>query len=201
MNIRLEEEKDYKEVENITREAFWNKYRPGCFEHLVIHNMRNDDSFIKELDYVIEVDNKLIGNIVYAKSTLRYDDGTQRDTLIFGPVSILPEYQSLGYGKSLIEFTMNKAKELGYKEILITGNNNYYKKYGFVSASLHQIYYEGIPRNDEAPFFMIYKFSDYEDKPCTYSDPQCYNIDERELEEFDKQFPKKTKEKLEGQLE
>lgn len=93
MIIRLEEEKDYFEVENLTREAFWNVYRPGCFEHLVIHNLRKDKCFVKDLDYVLELNNQLIANIVYAKGNLKLDNGTNRDVLIFGPVSVLPEYQ------------------------------------------------------------------------------------------------------------
>lgn len=92
MNIRLEEEKDYFEVENLTRGAFWNVYRPGCFEHLVIHNLRKEKCFVKDLDFVIELDGKIIANIVYAKANLRLKNGKEREVLIFGPVSVLPEY-------------------------------------------------------------------------------------------------------------
>lgn len=123
--IRNELEKDYDEVENLTRDAFWNVYRPGCNEHLVIHKLRNENCFIKELDYVIEKDNKIIANIVYAKSKITQDNGLTRDILIFGPISVLPEYQKKGYGSYIIKYTMNKAKEMGYTEIAITGNPNY----------------------------------------------------------------------------
>ena len=91
--IRNELEEDYDDVENLTREAFWNVYRPGCNEHLVIHNLRKEKCFIKELDYVIEKDNKIIANIVYAKSKITQDNGITKDILIFGPISVLPEYQ------------------------------------------------------------------------------------------------------------
>jgi predicted N-acetyltransferase YhbS len=203
MIIRLEEEKDYFEVENLTREAFWNVYRPGCFEHLVIHNLRKDKCFVKDLDYVLELNNQLIANIVYAKGNLKLDNGTNRDVLIFGPVSVLPEYQKKGYGEQLINFTMNKAKELGYNEIIITGNETYYKKYGFESCSIYNIYYEGLDKTLEYPFFMINIFdkSKFNINGATYSDPLCYNINENELKEFDKKFPNKIKEKREGQLE
>ena len=203
MIIRLEEEKDYFEVENLTREAFWNVYRPGCFEHLVIHNLRKDKCFVKDLDYVLELNNQLIANIVYAKGNLKLDNGTNRDVLIFGPVSVLPEYQKKGYGEQLINFTMNKAKELGYNEIIITGNETYYKKYGFESCSIYNIYYEGLDKTLEYPFFMINIFdkSKFNINGATYSDPFCYNINENELKEFDKKFPNKIKEKREGQLE
>ena len=201
IKIRLEEEKDYFEVENLTREAFWNVYRPGCFEHLVVHKLRNDRSFVKELDYVIELDSKIIANIVYAKGTLTLEDGSKKDTLIFGPVSVLPEYQRQGYAEKLINYTLNLAHEIGYPSVLITGNPDYYKKYGFESASKYGIHYEGMSEEDEAPFFMIKVLDKNKLIKGIYFDPEVYNIDEKELEAFDKKFPKKIKEKREGQLE
>lgn len=203
MIIRLEEEKDYFETENLTREAFWNVYREGCFEHLIIHNLRKDKSFVKELDYCIEIDNKIIANIVYAKGKLKLENGDIREILIFGPVSVLPEYQKKGYGEKLINYTIEKAKELGFDAIVIMGNPNYYKKFGFESCSKYKIYYEGIDKKEETPFFMIKILNDnnIENLKGIYSDPDCYKADEKELEEFDKKFPFKIKEKIEGQIE
>jgi len=203
MIIRLEEEKDYFETENLTREAFWNVYREGCFEHLIIHNLRKDKSFVKELDYCIEIDNKIIANIVYAKGKLKLENGNIREILIFGPVSVLPEYQKKGYGEKLINYTIEKAKELGFDAIVIMGNPNYYKKFGFESCSKYKIYYEGLDKNEETPFFMIKILNDnnIENLKGIYSAPDCYKADEKELEEFDKKFPFKIKEKTEGQIE
>lgn len=203
MKIRLEEEKDFFSVENLTREAFWNIYRPGCFEHYIIHKLRKEKCFVKELDYVIELNGKIIANIIYAKGTLKTTNGKTKDILLFGPVSVLPEYQKQGYGEKLINFTINKAKELGYEAIVITGNPQYYKKYGFESCSKYGIYYEGLDKSEEYPFFMIKildKSKEFKLKGV-YSDPDCYvKIDEEESEEFDKLFAKKHKEKREGQL-
>lgn len=203
MIIRLEEEKDYFETENLTREAFWNVYREGCFEHLIIHNLRKDKSFVKELDYCIEIDNKIIANIVYAKGKLKLENGNIREILIFGPVSVLPKYQKKGYGEKLINYTIEKAKELGFDAIVIMGNPNYYKKFGFESCSKYKIYYEGIDKKEETPFFMIKILNDnnIENLKGIYSAPDCYKADEKELEEFDKKFPFKIKEKIEGQIE
>ena len=203
MIIRLEKEKDYFETENLTREAFWNVYREGCFEHLIIHNLRKDKSFVKELDYCIEIDNKIIANIVYAKGKLKLENGDIREILIFGPVSVLPKYQKKGYGEKLINYTIEKAKELGFDAIVIMGNPNYYKKFGFESCSKYKIYYEGLDKNEEAPFFMIKILNDnnIENLKGMYSAPDCYKADEKELEEFDKKFPFKIKEKIEGQIE
>ena len=114
MKIRLEEEKDYKIVENLTRDAFWNKYRPGCMEHLVVNKLRNNSRFIKELDYVIEKDNKIIGSIFYSLGYIKTKDNKVLDVLIFGPVSIDPNYQHMGYGETLINYTLEIAKKLNY---------------------------------------------------------------------------------------
>lgn len=202
MIIRLEEEKDYFEVEQLTREAFWNVYREGCFEHLIIHNLRKSKSFVKELDYCIEVKNKIIANIVYAKGNLKLENGKIREILIFGPVSVLPEYQKKGYGKKLINYTIEKAKKLGYDAIVITGNPKYYKKFGFESCYKYKIYYGGLDKNEEMPFFMIKILNDNNVKNLKgiYSVPDCYRVDEKELEEFDRKFPLKIKEKIEGQI-
>ncbi len=201
--IRLEEPKDYYEVENLTRESFWNVYRPGCFEHYVIHNLRKKDYVIKELDYVIELNGKIIANIVYALGNIK-ENNINKKVLIFGPVSVLPSYQHKGYGEKLINYTLDKAKELGYSCIFITGNQDYYKKYGFVSASKYNIYYEGLEPNEEYPFFMIKILNKdkFDIKEGIYTDPEVYtNIDNKDLEMFDKNFPHKEKLKLEGQLE
>ena len=125
MKIRLEEEKDYKIVENLTREAFWNKYRPGCMEHLVVHKLRNNSRFIKKLDYVLEENDKIIGSIFYSLGYIKTKDNKILDVLIFGPVSIDPNYQKMGYGETLINYTLDIAKNMNYDLVLITGNPDY----------------------------------------------------------------------------
>lgn len=201
MEIRLENENDYYEVENLTREAFWNVYRPGCFEHLVVHNLRKDKCFVKELDYVILENEKIIANIMYAKGNLKTDKN--KEILLLGPVSVLPEYQRIGYGEKIIRYSMLRAKELGYNEVVMLGNPEYYKKFGFEPASKYNIFYEGMDKNEEFPFFMICILNHEKFKLSggIYSDPTCYKVDEKELTEFDKKFSSKIKLKKQGQLE
>ena len=164
--------------------------------------MREDKCFVKELDYIIEEDGKIIANIVYAKGNLKLKSNENREILIFGPVSVLPKYQNRGYGRKLIEYTMSLAEKLGYNEIVIAGEPEYYKRFGFESASKYNIHYEGMDLKDEASFFMIKIFNKnkFNIEFGIYSDPDCYKVDENELEEFDKNFPSKIKEKREGQL-
>ena len=101
--IRKEEQKDWEIVENITREAFYNLYVPGCVEHYLVHIMRKHEDFIPELDFVLERNGQVIGNIMYTKARLIDENGIEKEILTFGPVSILPAYQRMGYGKMLME--------------------------------------------------------------------------------------------------
>lgn len=195
MELRLENEKDYFEVENLTREAFWDVYRPGCNEHLVINKLRQSDSFIKDLDYVLIEDNKIVGNIVYSKMFTGSEGKMSNEVIAFGPISVHPDFQRKGLGKKMIEYTLDKAKDLGYKAVLITGNNNYYNPLGFESASRYNIYLPGTSEDDEAVYFMVKELEEGYLKNIggIYDFDTCFNVSENELEIFEKKFPKKVK--------
>lgn len=129
--IRFENENEYSEVENLIREAFWNVYRPGCSEHYVIHTLRNDKDFIKELDFVMEQNGKLIGQNMFMKAIIKADDGSIVPILTMGPICITPELKRKGYGKMLLDFSLQKATDLGYGAVLFEGNIGFYGKSGF----------------------------------------------------------------------
>lgn len=200
--IRLETTADWNEVENLTREAFWNKYSPGCSEHYVLHQFRSRPDFVKELDYVIEEAGRIVAHIMYSNSEIRCDDGRIIPIMTFGPVSVLPECQGKGYGSELIRFTMDKALALGCGAIAITGNPAYYHKFGFVSGRSKGIYYGAVSRDDEAPFFMVKELkSGYlTGVTGTFQDPEGYRVEEADVETFDRSFSPKEKKKLPGQL-
>lgn len=201
IKFRLEEEKDYKEVENLIREAFWNVYRPGCFEHYVIHKLHSEKCFEKSLTYLAEKDGKIIAAIFYSLGSITRSDGVKEDCLTFGPVGVLPEYQKRGYGKAIIEFSMKQAEKQGFDKVVITGNPDYYKQFGFEPAFNYGIHYIGMDENDEAPFFMCKVFkAEKKISGGTYTDPECFETEEKEVDKFDKNFPPKKKEKLPGQL-
>ena len=109
ITIRNETQADYKQVEDMTRKAFWNLYVPGCMEHYLVHIMRDHQDFLPELDLVMELDQQIIGNMMYTKAKLIDEDGNEKSILTFGPISILPEYQRKGYGKKLMEYSFEKA--------------------------------------------------------------------------------------------
>lgn len=201
-NIRLEKKEDYKEVENLTREAFWNVYRPGCMEHYVLHIYRELDDFVKELDFVMEKAGKIIGHVMYSKAEITADDGRKIPIMTFGPISIHPDYKRKGYGKKLLDYSMEKAKEMGAGALCIEGNIDFYGKSGFVVASTKGIHYYGEPREEEVPYFLVKELEEgfLDDITGVYHTAKGYFVDEKEMEEFDQQFPEKKKLKLPGQL-
>ena len=134
LTIRLEIEKDYRAVEELTREAFWNVYKPGCDEHYYTHMMRSHEDFIPELAFVVEKDGEIIGNIMYSKAWLFDENGEKKDILSFGPICVLPKYQRQGCGKLMIRHSFDKAVELGYDTVVIFGNPGNYICNGFVSC-------------------------------------------------------------------
>lgn len=200
--IRLEKKEDYKEVENLTREAFWNVYRPGCMEHYVLHIYRELDDFVKELDFVMEKDGKIIGHVMYSKAEITADDGRKIPIMTFGPISIHPDYKRKGYGKKLLDYSMEKAKDMGAGALCIEGNIDFYGKSGFAVASTKGIHYYAEPREEEVPYFLVKELEEgfLDDITGIYHTPKGYFVDEKEVEEFDQQFVTKEKLKLPGQL-
>lgn len=200
--IRLETKDDYRNVENLTRESFWNVYRPGCMEHYVLHCYRNDPAFIPELDLVMELDGELIGQVIYVRSEILCDDGRKLPIMTFGPIGIAPKYKRQGYGKQLLDASMKKAKEMGAGALAITGNIDFYGKSGFVPAKTKGIRYADDP---EADYFLIKELEPGFLNGITgsYKDPEGYFVCEREPEAFEAYeagFPKKEKLRLPGQL-
>lgn len=200
--IRLEEKSDYRTVENLTREAFWNVYRPGCMEHYVLHCYRNDPAFVPELDFVMELDGELIGQVIYVRSEINCDDGRKIPIMTFGPISIAPAFKRQGYGKLLLDYSMNQAEKLGAGALAITGNIDFYGKSGFVPAKTKEIRYADDP---EADYFLIkeLKHGFLNGISGTYKDPEGYFVCEKNPEAFEKYeatFPAKQKLKLPGQL-
>ena len=108
----MERENEYHEVENLVRESFWNVYRPGCLEHYVLHQLRNDPAFVPELDFVMTLDGQLIGQNMFMKAVIAADDGRSIPIMTMGPICIAPELKRKGYGKILLDYSLEKAKEL-----------------------------------------------------------------------------------------
>lgn len=200
--IRLENNNEHREVENLVRESFWNVYRPGCTEHYVLHQLRNDPAFVPELDFVMEKDGKLIGQNMFMRAFITADDGRNIPIMTMGPICISPEFKRKGYGKKLLDYSLEKAAELGAGALCFEGNIDFYGKSGFTYAREFGIRYHGLPEDADDSFFLCKELkTGYLDGITgVYAPPQGYFVDEAETEEFDKLFPPKEKLKLPGQL-
>ena len=139
--IRLERKEEEREVETLVREAFWNVYRPGCLEHYVLNQMRNNPDFIPELNFVLEKDGKIIGQNVFVRAVIKADDGREIPISAMGPICIAPELKRQGYGKFLLDYTLERAKEFGVKALCFEGNIDFYGKSGFDYASQFGVRY------------------------------------------------------------
>ena len=200
--IRLEEKKDYRAVEELIRESFWNVYRPGCSEHYVIHVLRDDPAFIKELDFVMELDGRIIGQNMFMRTIIEADDDRTISVLTMGPICIANDLKRQGYGKAILDYSLVKAAELGFGAVLFEGNIDFYGKSGFDYASKFDIRYHDLPEGADASFFLCKELKEgYLDGISgVYQTPQGYYVDDADVEEFDKQFPYKEKLKLPGQI-
>ena len=192
IKIRNERKEDYETVEKMTRAAFYNLYVPGCVEHYLVHIMRKHEDFISELDFVLELDGRIIGNIMYTKAGLVDEAGKRKEVLTFGPVCIAPGYQRMGYGKLLLEHSFQKAVELGYEAIVIFGSPANYISRGFQSCKKYNVCIE----NGKYPAAMMVKeliphvLSGHK---WIYQDSPVMAINEEEAQRYDDTLEKMEK--------
>ncbi len=200
--IRLEKKEEHREVENLVRESFWNVYRPGCLEHFVLHELRNDADFVPQLDLVMLLDGRIIGQNVFVRAAIKSDSGKDLPIMTMGPICIAPEFKRQGYGKILLDYSLERAKEMGCGAVCFEGNIDFYGKSGFTYAGKYGIRYHGLPEGADQSFFLCKELAaGYLDGVTgEYSTPAGYFVDEAAAEEFDKQFPPKKKLKLDGQI-
>lgn len=205
--IRLEKEEEHHKVENLVRNSFWNVYRPGCLEHFVLHQLRKDPAFVPELDFVMflkenDKEGQIIGQNIFVKTNIKADDGRDIPIMTMGPICIAPEFQRQGYGKVLLDYSLDKAKHQGCGAVCFEGNIDFYGKSGFKYASEYGIRYHGLEEGQDASFFLAIELIPgyLEDITGEYATPKSYFVDEKEAEEFDQLFPNKEKKKIPGQL-
>ncbi|MBQ8966249.1 N-acetyltransferase [Ruminococcus sp.] len=202
ITIRLEDTSDYRTVEELIRESFWNVYRPGCSEHLVMHVLRDDPAFVKELDFVMEKDGRIIGQNMFMETVIKADDGRVIPVLTMGPICIANDLKRQGCGKMLLDYSLEKAAASGYGAVLFEGNIGFYGKSGFDYAEKFGIRYHDLPEGADASFFLCKELkSGYLDGVTgVYLTPQGYYVSDEDVEEFDKSFPPKVKLRLDSQI-
>ena len=208
--IRVEEPRDYRTVENLTRDSFWNVYRPGCTEHYVLHCYRSNPDFIPELSLVMEKDGKIIGHVMFSKAELSIEKngvptGEKLPVCTFGPISIHPDFKRQGYGLKLLNFALEKAKALEIGFICKEGNIDFYRHAGFDLASKKHIHYHFEPKDSDVPYFLALELIPgyLNGVEATYAPPKGYFVAEENkdaFEKFEAEFPYKEKLVLPGQL-
>ncbi len=195
VEIKHTEVSEYRETENLMREAFWNHYSPGCSEHYLVHIMRNHPTFVRELDIVAIADGKIVGNVVYLKSVIKADDGTTHEVLSLGPIAVHPGYQRRGIGRVMIEYSREIARQMGFKAILLCGDPDYYSRQGFVPAETL-----GIRTAENMYFAALHVCELYKGALAgvhgRYYEDEIYFVEDDAVAEYDKEFP--YKEKIEG---
>ena len=200
--IRLEKAEDFREVENLVRESFWNVYRQGCSEHFVIHVLRDDPAFVKELDFVMEQNGVLIGQNMFMRTVINADDGRVIPVLTMGPIGITPELKRKGYGKKLLDYSLEKAAAMGFGAVLFEGNIGFYGHSGFTYARSFGIRYHDLPEGADDSFFLCKELIPgfLDGITGVYQTPRGYYVDDADVEKFDKAFPHKEKLRLPGQI-
>lgn len=205
IKIRLEKSEDYRSVENLIRNSFWNVYRQGCVEHYILNKFRDNPDFIPELDFVMEKDGEIIGQNVFVRAEIKTDTGSILPVVAMGPICIANKFKRQGFGKILLDYTLQRAAEFGCKAVCIEGNIDFYGKSGFVYASTRGIRYYDLPENADLSFFLCKELTAgyFDDVTGVYFTPRGYfSADENptDFEKFDSTFPKKEKLILPGQI-
>ena len=203
IQIRLERETDYRRVEELTRNAFWNVYKPGADEHYYVHMMRNHPDFIPELAFVLEKNDEIIGNIMYTKAWLEDEKGYRKEIVSFGPLCIAPEFQRQKLGKQLIEVSFDAARKMGYDVNVNFGNPGNYVSRGFVSCKKKNV--SCFQRGNYPTALLVCELmpgvldgKEWLFIPSTAAD--CCE-DTAAVEEFDRTFPPKEKKWMPSQEE
>ena len=203
--IRREAEGDHFAVEKLVRDSFWNVYRPGCYEHFVLHRLREDPAFVKELDLVMEKDGQIIGQNMFMRAHIQGDDGRQIPIMTMGPICIANEYKRQGYGKRLLDESLARAAALGCGALCFEGNILFYGQSGFACARTFGLRYRDLPAGADDSFFLCRELIPGYLAGVTgvYGPPEGYFAAEREPEAFaafEALFPPLVKLKLPGQL-
>ena len=204
-SIRRETSEDFRTVENLVRESFWNVYRPGCVEHFVLKHLRRNEAFVPELDFVMEKDGRIIGQNVFVKAEIRCGDGASFPILTMGPICVAPEYKRQGFGKKLLDYSLGQAAKYGARAVCFEGNIGFYGKSGFTTASSFGLRYHGLPEGADDSFFLCKELTPHclDSVRGEYAPPAYYFAAEENPEAFgqyEATFPPKEKKKLPGQI-
>lgn len=199
INIRKTEKSEYYQTEFLTRETFWNLYKPGCNEHLILNKLRKSSAYIKELDLSAVHENEPIGHVISSKAKIVDTNQKEHEILCLGPLTVMPGFQNKGIGSMLLNESMRVARQLCYRGIILFGNPAYYQRFGFVNAKKY-----GIATKDDQNFeaFMALEMNENSLLGVNgrFLEDPSFLVEETELMEFEKLFPFKEKQITETQF-
>jgi putative acetyltransferase len=199
-SIRKEREEDYRNVEQLVREAFWNLYVPGCDEHFILHNLRHSQDFIPELDFVAEKEGHIVGQIVYSRGSIKDEHDEEKEVITFGPVSVLPAFQRQGIGSALITHTVGLARDMGYRAICIYGDPRYYSRFGFRCAEKYDI---KTPDGKFAVALQVLELKQGALNGMTgrFIESNAFEVDQAAFARYDSTFPLRERKEADSQRE
>jgi putative acetyltransferase len=200
IKIRNEKRSDYRIVEELIREAFWNLYVPGCSEHFVMHNLRNSSDFIPGLDLIAENEGQVVGQIAYTRGVIKHEQDAEKQVICFGPVSVLPAFQKQGIGSALIIHSINIARTMGYTVICIYGDPRYYCRFGFRCGEKYEIK-TADSKFAVALLVLELKQGALDNRPGRFIESAAFEVNTKDFAEFDATFPFKEKIETESQRE
>ena len=200
LTIRNEEKEDYRIVEQLVREAFWNLYVPGCNEHFVLHNLRKSSDFVSELDFVAEKDGQIVGQIAYTRGIVKGEGTNEEEVMSFGPVSVLPALQKQGIGSALVTHTIALARDMGYAAICIYGDPRYYSRFGFRCAEKYDI------KTADDKFAVALQVLELRQGTLInvsgrFVESAAFTVDESGFAQYDATFPPREKKETDSQRE
>lgn len=200
LTIGNEQIEDYRTVEQLVREAFWNLYVPGCNEHFILHNLRKSSDFIPELDFVAEKEGQIVGQIAYSRGIVECKHGEDKEVVSFGPVSVLPAFQKRGIGSALITHTIGLARDMGYLAICIYGDPRYYNRFGFRCGEKYEI------KTADDKFAVGLQVLELKRGALNkisgrFIESAAFTVDETGFAQYDAAFPSKEKKEAESQRE
>jgi predicted N-acetyltransferase YhbS len=179
-------------TENITRETFWNLYKPGCNEHLILHQLRESSSYIEELDLVAMYEGEIIGHVISTKARIVDKQSNEYEVLCVGPFSVSPSFQNKGIGKKLLNYSISEAKRMGFRGMILFGNPDYYHRFGFLNAKEYEITTKD---NQNFEPFMALELQEngLANVKGRFFEDETFTIKEEELNKYEKKFPAKEK--------
>ena len=199
VSIKKTDKKDFFQTENLTREAFWNVYKPGCDEHLILNKIRKSKSYIPELDLVAIKENQIIGHIISTKARVIDTVNMEHEVLCVGPISVLPEFQKRGVGTKLLNYSITEAENLGYTAMILFGNPDYYHRFGFRNAKENEITTKDF-KNFEPFMALELQLNSLKNVSGRFFEDNAFFANQDELPEFEKKFPYRKKLKTKTQL-